>query len=116
VDTLLLNGDHAADARGIPMLISGAEELLQRALLRLGIRRGSFGHDPRLGSELFRVAQDTSAATQRAAQSYVQEALIPIPQIEVGDVELLHEDGEDTIIIRVPLTCDDETYLLELKH
>ena len=116
MDTLLFQGDHATDARGIPRPVSGAEELLQRALLRLGIRRGSFGYDPELGSELFRIAQDTSAATNRAAQSYVQEALIPLPQITVGDVELVREDDADTITIRVPLICENETYLLELKQ
>ncbi|MCL2068336.1 MAG: histidine kinase [Oscillospiraceae bacterium] len=116
MDTLLLHGDHATDARGIPVPVYGTEELLQQALLRLGIRRGSFIYDHGLGSELFRLAGDTSAATQRAAASFVQEALIPIPQITVGDVNLIREDGSENLTIRISLTCDDETYLIELKQ
>jgi phage gp46-like protein len=114
MDTLLLQGDHATDARGIPVAVTGAEELLQRALLRLGIRRGSFEYDAGLGSELYRLSRDTSAATERAAHSYVQEALLPLPEIAVGGVSLSHEDND--LILRAELTCEDTTYIVELKQ
>ena len=50
IDTLLVNGEHFTDNRGIPIRISGERELIQRALLRLTIQKGSFTQDPALGS------------------------------------------------------------------
>ena len=114
MDTLLSYGDHATDVRGIPISISGPEELMQRALLRLGIRRGSFEYDRSLGSELYRLSRDTSSATRRAAQSYVQEALIPLPELTVGDVDY-NIEGE-RMLISVQLSYESRNYLLQVPQ
>ena len=114
MDTLLSYGDHATDARGIPIPISGAEEITQRALLRLGIRRGSFEYDRSLGSELYRLSRDTSSATRRAAQSYVQEALIPLPELTVGDVDC-KIDGE-RMLVSIELSYGGRGYMLHVPQ
>ena len=114
MDTLLSYGDHATDARGIPIPISGPEELVQRALLRLGIRRGSFEYDRSLGSELYRLSRDISSATRRAAQSYVQEALIPLPELMVGDVDYKIEN--DRMLVSVELSYGGRSYLLHVPQ
>jgi len=114
MDTLLYSGDHATDARGMPFPITGTQELVQRALLRLAVRRGSFVHDRNLGSELYRLSRDTSAATLRAAKSYIQEALIPLPELAIGDVDCKIQ-GE-RMVITVELSHDGRRYSLELPQ
>jgi len=114
MDTLLYQGDHATDARGIPVAITGAQELIQRALLRLGIRRGSFAYDRNLGSELYRLSHDTSSATHRAARSYVQEALIPLPELMIGDIDCKIE--RDRMRITVELSHSGRRYWLEIPQ
>ena len=46
------NGDYIADGIGGERRADGAEALLERALFRLSVRRGSFPFLPELGSEL----------------------------------------------------------------
>ena len=45
------NGDYIADGIGGERRADGAEALLERALFRLSVRRGSFPFLPELGSE-----------------------------------------------------------------
>ena len=49
------NGDYIADGIGGERRADGAEALLERALFRLSVRRGSFPFLPELGSELYRL-------------------------------------------------------------
>ena len=112
MDTLLTHGDHATDARGIPVSITGTDELLQRVLLRLIVRRGSFKYDKDLGSELYRLSRDTSSATRRAALSYVREALSTLPQLSVVDVDIRTE--RERMLITVELSYEGSRYLLEI--
>jgi len=114
MDTLLYRGDHATDARGIPIKVTDVDALVQRALLRLGIRRGSFAYDRDLGSELYRLSRDTSSATRRAASSYVQEALIPLPELIIDDVGCKIE--RERMIVTVKLSHSGRRYSLEIPQ
>lgn len=51
-DTLLQNGETAVDERGCHIMISHSHALMQRARIRLTVRRGSFIYDRNLGSRL----------------------------------------------------------------
>lgn len=52
------NGDYIADGIGGERRADGAEALLERALFRLSVRRGSFPFLPELGSELYRLGHE----------------------------------------------------------
>jgi hypothetical protein len=112
MDTRLQNGDHAVDARGIPYPVEGADELIQRALIRLSVPKGSFVYDPALGSELYRLNTATPDA-QRKALAYVQEALLPLPQFVVESVTL-ERSSADLLHLGVALRLAEKRYQLEV--
>lgn len=56
------NGDYIADGIGGERRADGAEALLERALFRLSVRRGSFPFLPELGSELYRLGHEKPSA------------------------------------------------------
>lgn len=114
MDTLLINGDHATNSRGIPIAVTGEREVIQRALLRLAIKKGSFACDPELGSELYKLRGSRSAGDlARTAQSYVQEALLPMTDVTVTGVEL-EQSGADGLRLSVSLATQDNQYQLEV--
>ena len=91
------NGDYIADGIGGERRADGAEALLERALFRLSVQRGSFPFLPELGSELYRLGHEKPSA--RAAA--------------VEDVELT-ERGDGVMALRVLLTADGESAALEM--
>ena len=114
MDTLLNRGDHAVDSRGIPIVINGVDELMQRALIRLGVRKGCFFDDPELGSELYRLPAADNETVNRLALSYVQEALLSLPGLRVISVDCARIRG-DILQITVRLFHDYKTYQLEVE-
>jgi len=113
IDTLLVNGEHFTDNRGIPIRISGERELIQRALLRLTIQKGSFTQDPALGSELYKLRDIRGGNLERAAMSYVQEALLNMPEVIVTDVKVGRQTA-DVILLGVSLEIYENQYQLEV--
>ena len=69
------NGDYIADGIGGKRRADGAEALLERALFRLSVRRGSFPFLPELGSELYRLGHEKPSARAAAAKLYTAAAL-----------------------------------------
>lgn len=114
MDTLLVGGDHFLDGRGLPVTLSGSAELIQRALLRLSIKRGSFVLDPTLGSELHRLRGTQTEVMERLALSYAQEALATMPGVSVSRVAI-DRSGRDSINMMVYLTYNEQTYSLEVS-
>ena len=112
LDILLRAGDHVTDPRGLPVSINGAEELIQRAVLRLGIRRGSFVYDSSLGSELYKLS-GCGEDNRRAAQSYIQEALMPLSGVRVGEV-MLTKNADGALNISAVLECGEGSYKISL--
>lgn len=112
---MLVSGDHYADSRGIPVAVAGAREFIQRALLRLCIKKGSFAHDPELGSELHRLrAYKTSESLERIALGYVREALYPMPEITVESVSL-SRSAPDTLNLLTVLSISGQSHNLEVE-
>ena len=101
------NGDYIADGIGGERRADGAEALLERALFRLSVRRGSFPFLPELGSELYRLGHEKPSARAAAEKLYTAEALT------VEDVELT-ERGDGGMALRVLLTADGESAALEM--
>ena len=58
------NGDYIADGIGGEQRADGAEALLERALFRLSVRRGSFPFLPELGSELYRLDEGSLSGAE----------------------------------------------------
>lgn len=111
MDTLLKNGDHVRDGRGFPTQITGVPELLQQALLRLTVKKGSFCFDPALGSRLYTL-QRSGNHLQKEALLMVKEALCDMTQAAVRAVELSQE-GEN-LRLHVLLSLQNENVQLEV--
>jgi phage gp46-like protein len=120
LDTLLAGGDHARNSRGLPIKLTGDRELIQRALLRLCVRKGSFAEDPGLGSELYKLAQARAmgaADMERLALSYAQEALLPMPQVSVAAVSFKKGiRGGGMPELAVTLKINGNHYALEVGY
>ena len=81
----LVNGDYVPDGKGGLTVLTGAEEVLQRALFRLTARRGALPFLPELGSRLYLLPREKPSARQALAVQYAAEAL--------GDEEDLRVTG-----------------------
>ncbi|MDR2931789.1 MAG: hypothetical protein LBV27_01650 [Oscillospiraceae bacterium] len=115
MDTKLSGGDHAVDSRGIPIRLTGADEIIQRALIRLSVKKGAFAPDPGLGSELYRLAGCKSGDRDRVALGYIKEALVPLPQITVDSaVCTMRTDG--ALDIKIEAGIENGRYSLEVNN
>ncbi|MBQ3497280.1 MAG: hypothetical protein IJA73_04035 [Oscillospiraceae bacterium] len=98
----LKDGDYVADGYGGLVRVSGSEELLQRVLFRLCVRRGSFPFLPTLGSRLHQLGAQPRAQREAAAHAYAAEALSEEKDIAVQGVTLTGgEDGETKLIVHI---------------
>lgn len=113
MDTLLVNGDHGLDSRGLPAVVTGDRELIQRALVRLSVRKGSLGGAPTLGSELHRLRGARAEHLDRLALSYVQEALAAMAGVTVESVAVRRED-RDEMAVEVAVGIGANHYRLEV--
>lgn len=90
--------------------ISGSDLIEQRMKLRMKITRGSWIYDDEgsLGSNLNAVINMPPERMQTAAVGYVKEALRPMDEINVKQVQI--ETGTHDIIVHVyyEITGDDE--------
>lgn len=82
MDTLIQNGSWAVSANGLPIVIGGLQEQLQRAFIRLNVKQGSFAYDPTLGSRLTAL-RISDADLNEKALFLAQEALKDMPQVTV---------------------------------
>ncbi|MCI9263475.1 MAG: hypothetical protein HFF06_02765 [Oscillospiraceae bacterium] len=72
---ILRDGDYVPDGKGGFQRAAGAEELLERILWKLSVRRGSFPFLPELGSRLHLLGWAPARERQALAGQYVTEAL-----------------------------------------
>lgn len=104
MDTAISNGDFLRNSTGTPVEIHGYEEILQRVLIRLTVKKGSFIYDNSLGSRLYTLKASDVNLKERAL-SLVREALIDVPEVTVNDVQTaLSNNGENlklTVILAV---------------
>ena len=74
MENLLRGGDYVPDGFGGFVRLRGEEKELQRALYRLTCRRGALCFLPRLGSRLYRLGREKTAARDQAAMQMAAEA------------------------------------------
>lgn len=72
---ILREGDYVPDGKGSFQRAEGAREVLERALWKLSVRRGSFPFLPELGSRLHLLGRAPQREREALAGQYVREAL-----------------------------------------
>lgn len=90
---IMRNGDYVPDGKGGFLKAEGSEELLERVLWKLSVRRGSFPFLPTLGSRLHLLCRAPAQERSALAEQYVREALAD-EDVTVTDVALSPEKGE----------------------
>lgn len=113
MDTLLQNGDVLSDCAGDLQAVHGVQEIIQRAMIRLRMKRGSFVYDPKLGSDLHRL--DLHRLDQFTLLSVVQEALEGMEELTVTDVEKTVDWKEQVLYLTVYLNVSGQDAVLEVR-
>ncbi|MBR5381454.1 MAG: hypothetical protein IK136_02415 [Oscillospiraceae bacterium] len=75
MEFLLSDGQYVPDGNGGFKKATGAEETLQRALLKLSCRRGGFAPWPAFGSRLYTLSRLRRSERESAAKRFAAEAL-----------------------------------------
>jgi len=101
------SGEYVRSVYGGFETVSGRDELLQRALMRLSARRGGFFPLPDFGSELHTLFSLKPSQRPSAARRMVYEALSPETALSVSDVEYSESGG--TAVVRVLLEAEGES-------
>lgn len=98
----LENGQYTMHRSGAPETVQGVEELLQRALMRLAAKRGSFLPDPQYGSRLYQLGTLKPSQRASAAKLYAAEALKAETKLSVGAVDYIPgPDGSAVVTVEV---------------
>ena len=118
MDTMLQNGDFVRGRGGLPKAIGGTEELIQRALIRLTVRKGAFPLDPGLGSQLYLLRDAGRAHWEDQALLYAKEALEKMPGTEVLGVKAGYSYEKQAILLeyRLAFGGQEETAALEIGN
>ncbi len=95
-------GSYVRSGYGGFVTVSGRDEILQRALMRLSARRGSFFPLPDFGSELHTLFSMKKSQRAAAARRMVYEALEPESGMTATEVDY-RETGDGTAVVTVAL-------------
>ena len=111
----LVDGRYVPDGVGGFETVSGAEEILERALFKLRARRGGFALMPELGSRLYLLHRTKPSARTAAARQYIAEALSDEPELVLTDVAVTEPGGGALAITAgFALSGDEETVSFEV--
>lgn len=110
----LRSGAYVLSGAGLPESVGGAEETLQRSLMRLSARRGSFAPAPDYGSRLYTLGTLKPSQRSAAARLFVTEALAG--EAGVGVEAVAYTPGEgDTAAVAVTLSLEGRTAEIKLE-
>ena len=98
MELMVRGGDYLPDGRGGFRRAEGDDELLQRVLWKLSVRRGSFPFLPELGSRLYLLGREKPSLRQSLARQYAAEALADEEGLSVTGAEL---GGDGTLKITI---------------
>ena len=93
METLLENGGQKLAHDGSLALVEGEQALLQRACLRLTLRRGSLPGVPDFGSRLWSLGK-SGEHLEAAALEAAREALAPMKELSVVEVKASRREGK----------------------
>lgn len=94
----LRSGAYVLNGAGLPETVDGAEETLQRALMRLSARRGSFAPAPDYGSRLYTLGTLKPSRRAAAARLFVTEALAVEKGVGVEAVDYVPGEGNSAAV------------------
>ncbi len=106
LDTAISSGDFICDSKGYLIELSGYDELLQRILIRLTIKQGSFVYDTSLGSRLYTL-KPTDINIKNRALSMIREALADVTEVIVDDVYTALTNEGENLELTVMLSIND---------
>lgn len=100
MDVKLKNGDIVTDMSGEPVYIDGMDEIIQRVLICIGIKKGSFAYAKDFGME--KPAALSTSRDLKKLETLFREAVIPVSgaYVEVVSAEPLN-DGRISAYINV---------------
>ena len=104
--------DYVSDGAGGLERADGWDEVLQRVLFKLSVRRGSFSLAPELGSELHLLWREKGESRATAAKQYIAEALADEPGLTLEDVTV--REGKDVLEVELALRSGTENAALRV--
>lgn len=107
----LRDGDYVPDGQGGMERVEGAQELLERVLWKLAVRRGSFPLLPELGSRLYLLPRAKPGERAALAAQYAAEALADEAGLVLNTVTLTESGGTSTL--RLELEWRGEGFTVE---
>ena len=110
MDTKIKDRDFQKNAQGLPHLISGDEETIQRAMIRLTVKKGGFVLDKGLGCELFKLKG--GAKMDQDALRCIKEALYEMPEVEAVSASCRREGG--LLYVNAALNLGKRSYAVSL--
>lgn len=111
MDTCISNGDFKVDGRGRPVVINDFDEVLQRVMIRVKTRLGSFIYDRKLGSEIRSLKKETENLNNKAL-AIIREAIVDMSEV-TADGASVTKDG-DNMIINIEVSSGEENGEVEL--
>lgn len=109
MDAALNNGDFYTNDRNHLVTLYDNEELVQRAMIRLCVKKGSFIYDKKLGSNLYTLTENTDDIKAKVI-SYAREALLDMNNVTVDDVEIDFIDDNSRMVLNFILIVNNEKF------
>ena len=97
---ILREGDYVPNGQGGFSTATGADEVLERILWKLTVKRGSFPFLPNLGSRLHLLARVPAGEREAVAAQYVSEALRD-EEVALRETKLAWEGETATLTLRM---------------
>lgn len=85
--------------------VDGAQQLVQRAMVRLTVPKGKFVLNPQLGSLLHTLGRTAPAQREQLALEYAQEALLEMPEVRVVAARCKQGTQADELLVKFELEC-----------
>lgn len=114
MDHLIANGDMVMGHDGNPEMISGLQELIQRALIRLTVKKGDFVYDSTLGSGL--AGLDLNRTDEFTLLALVRDALDGLAEVTVTGVERSVDRETQNLYLTVYLRVNGQDAVVELNQ
>ena len=105
MELLLQHGDHSRNGQGFLQEVDGAQQLVQRAMVRLTVPKGKFVLNPQLGSLLHTLGRTAPAQREQLALEYAQEALLEMPEVRVVAARCKQGTQADELLVKFELEC-----------
>lgn len=110
---MLREGDYVPDGQGGFRTAQGAQELLERILWKLTVRRGSFPFLPALGSRLHLLGRVPARERELLAGQYAAEALAD-EEVSVTGASLVQEGEQGQLTLRLDHRGEELTVTVQV--